>query len=208
MKALPGMPSVGPHRPLVAALGVDALGTGLFLPFALLYFTATTDLPLPRIGFALSLAAFVRLPATAASGVLLDRIGPAHAVVLLLTGTGPRLTVILLVMAALLITLTELIQGPTVSAIVNEAASDHDRGRYVAIHQLTYSVVGIVAPAVLTWSLSRGPVVTWVPLILIALLNAAALALLPPICPPCGGAWGRETRRDVRCLTEEPVDDA
>ena len=35
---------------LVGAFFIDAVGTGMFLPFSLLFFLATTSLPLTRIG--------------------------------------------------------------------------------------------------------------------------------------------------------------
>jgi MFS family permease len=383
------------HRRLLTALAVDALGSGLFIPFSLLFFTATTDLRLPQVGVALSVAAFVRIPATAAAGMLTDRFGArsamigsnlfqfagflgylavesvphlllaaiavqvgnstfwvaypalvddvaepgqqerwfalitalrnaglalgalaaslavafagtlgyqgvvlfnaasfllatvlvgtwrggrrgaahaaAHAVrprwgpvlrdrpflvfvalnvgfvllslafiiaapvflvrsaglpdwvpgvvlggnaVLAAAGattvvariTGRRRGRVLLVSQAImavgfaailvtaytpvawglaavaagvvLITLTELIQGPTVAAIVNEAGTAADRGRYISIYQMTFSVVDIIAPALLTTLLARGPIAVWVPLILLALLNALVLPAL------------------------------
>jgi MFS family permease len=69
------------HKKLIGALFIDALGTGLFLPFSLLFFTATTSLSLTQIGLALSIAAAVRIPATIAAGPLSDRFSPRTAVV-------------------------------------------------------------------------------------------------------------------------------
>ena len=48
---------------------------------SLLFFLATTSLPLTRIGLALSVAALVRIPATIAAGLLSDRFGPRAAIV-------------------------------------------------------------------------------------------------------------------------------
>jgi MFS family permease len=67
---------------LVGAFFIDAVGTGMFLPFSLLFFLATTPLPLARIGLGLSVAAVVRIPATIAAGPLSDRIGPRAAIVM------------------------------------------------------------------------------------------------------------------------------
>jgi MFS family permease len=53
----------------------------MFIPFSLLFFLATTSLPLTRIGLALSIAALVRIPATIAAGPLSDRFGPRAGVV-------------------------------------------------------------------------------------------------------------------------------
>jgi MFS family permease len=65
----------------VAAFLIDAVGTGMFIPFSLLFFLATTSLPLTRIGLGLSLAALVRIPATIVAGPLSDRFGPRAAIV-------------------------------------------------------------------------------------------------------------------------------
>jgi hypothetical protein len=52
---------------LTGAFFIDAVGTGMFLPFSLLFFLTTTSLPLTRIGLALSIAAVVRIPVTIAA---------------------------------------------------------------------------------------------------------------------------------------------
>ncbi|WP_255948718.1 MFS transporter [Streptomyces odontomachi] len=75
------LPDARGHRRLFSALSIDALGTGLFLPFSVLYFTATTDLTLGRVGLALSIAALIRIPATPASGMFCDRFGARTTVI-------------------------------------------------------------------------------------------------------------------------------
>jgi MFS family permease len=66
---------------LVGAFFIDSVGTGLFIPFSLLFFLATTSLPLTQIGLALSAAALVRIPVTIAAGPLSDRFGPRAVIV-------------------------------------------------------------------------------------------------------------------------------
>jgi MFS family permease len=73
--------SVRSQPGLVGALLIDAIGTGMFIPFSLLFFLATTSLALTRIGLGLSIAALVRIPATVAAGALADRFGSRSAVV-------------------------------------------------------------------------------------------------------------------------------
>jgi len=73
--------SVRSQPGLVGAFLIDAVGTGMFIPFSLLFFLATTSLPLTRIGLGLSLAALVRIPATIVAGPLSDRFGPRAAIV-------------------------------------------------------------------------------------------------------------------------------
>ncbi len=53
---------------VVGAFFIDALGSGMFLPFSLLFFLATTSRSLTQIGLGLSIAALVRIPATIAAG--------------------------------------------------------------------------------------------------------------------------------------------
>jgi MFS family permease len=72
--------SVRSQPGLVGAFLIDAVGTGMFIPFSLLFFLATTSLPLTRIGLGLSAAALVRIPATIAAGPLSDRFGPRAAI--------------------------------------------------------------------------------------------------------------------------------
>ena len=73
--------SVRSQPGLVGAFLIDAVGTGMFIPFSLLLFLATTSLPLTRIGLGLSIAALVRIPVTIAAGPLCDRFGPRAAIV-------------------------------------------------------------------------------------------------------------------------------
>jgi MFS family permease len=70
-----GFPVIGRHRRFVVAIVVDALGSGVFLPVSILYFLATTDLSLVRIGLALSIASAVQLPFGPLAGGLVDRFG-------------------------------------------------------------------------------------------------------------------------------------
>lgn len=75
---------------LLAALGVDMAGSGLFAPISLLYFQAVTDLSLPAIGLLISLATIASLPVPVIVGHLVDRYGPRGIVIgaQLLQGCG------------------------------------------------------------------------------------------------------------------------
>jgi MFS family permease len=77
-------------RVLLVALAVDTVGSGLFLPISLLYFTAVSHLALSTVGLLASAGALATLPVPLAAGALVDRYGP-RAVVLagqLLQGLG------------------------------------------------------------------------------------------------------------------------
>jgi MFS family permease len=60
---------------------IDTLGTGLFLPFTILYFLATTRLPVTQIGLALAVAGAASLPLGPVFGSAADRFGPRPVVV-------------------------------------------------------------------------------------------------------------------------------
>lgn len=70
-----GVPSVGEHRRFIAAIVLDALGSGMFMPLTFLYFLATTDLTLVQIGAAVTIASLIALPAGPLVGTLVDHIG-------------------------------------------------------------------------------------------------------------------------------------
>ncbi|MFE7169758.1 MFS transporter [Streptomyces sp. NPDC057616] len=68
-------PLVAPHRRFVAAILIDAIGTGVFIPVSMLYFLATTSLTLVQVGAALTTAGLLALPAGPLVGGLVDRYG-------------------------------------------------------------------------------------------------------------------------------------
>jgi MFS family permease len=74
--------SVSGHPLLLVALSGDALGSGLFAPFSVLYFHAISSLSLVTIGLGLSLAALVRFPMTVMAGMVIDKLGPRRVVIL------------------------------------------------------------------------------------------------------------------------------
>jgi MFS family permease len=68
--------------PLLAALAVDMLGTGLFTPISLLYFPAVTGLPLTTVGLLMSAATISTLPVPVLIGYLADRWNPRDLVLI------------------------------------------------------------------------------------------------------------------------------
>src|SRR5262245_65177311 len=68
------------RRPFLAAMVIDSVGTGMFLPFTVLYFVHTAGLTAAAAGVALTVAGFVVLPAPLAVAPGLDRL-PARVVV-------------------------------------------------------------------------------------------------------------------------------
>jgi MFS family permease len=85
-----GFPSVGHHRRFVTAIGIDAVGSGVFMPISVLYFLVATDLSLVEVGAAISLASLVALPAGPLIGSVVDRVGAKRVLLAgnLLQGVG------------------------------------------------------------------------------------------------------------------------
>src|SRR5215470_11079200 len=68
------------RRPFLAAMVADSVGTGMFLPFTVLYFVHAAGLTAAAVGVALTVAGFVVLPAPLAVAPAIDRL-PARIVV-------------------------------------------------------------------------------------------------------------------------------
>lgn len=85
-----GLPHMRGAECFVIATLIDTLGTGLFLPFSLLYFNRVVGLPLSTVGLALSLATIITIPMIPVSGMLIDRFGAKRVVLIsqLLQGVG------------------------------------------------------------------------------------------------------------------------
>jgi MFS family permease len=66
---------------LLAALGVDNFGSGLFLPLGLVYVTRVVGLPLGTAGTLVSLGTLAGLAVPAFAGRLVDRIGPKPVII-------------------------------------------------------------------------------------------------------------------------------
>lgn len=71
-----GLPRIGTARPFALAMIIDAVGSGLFLPFSLLYFHQAGGLSLTEAGLGLTIAMLIAIPAPLAAGALVDRVGP------------------------------------------------------------------------------------------------------------------------------------
>jgi predicted MFS family arabinose efflux permease len=63
-------------RPFVAAMVIDALGSGFYLPFAVLYFVVGRSLPIGVVASSFALANALVIPLSMVAGVLVDRWRP------------------------------------------------------------------------------------------------------------------------------------
>jgi MFS family permease len=174
-------PGARNRKRLLAALVIDSLGSGLFIPFSLLFFLATTPLSLTTIGLALSVAALVRIPATFAAGGFSDRIGARGAVVLsqLVQAAGFVSYLLVdsiwpLIVAALLVQIGNSIFWVAYQALVSDVAGDGGRERWfalaTAVRTAGWAVGGVVAGVVVAVGGRSGYV-------FVAAANAASFAV-------------------------------
>ena len=143
---------------LFGAFLIDAVGTGMFIPFSLLYFLATTSLPLTTIGLGLSVAALVRIPATVAAGPLSDRFGPRAAIagsqLLQAAGFAGYLFVhgfLELVAAAVLVQIGNSVfwvaYAPLIFAVAAEGEREHWFALGTALRTAGWAIGGVIAGA-------------------------------------------------------------
>ena len=76
-----GLPRLKGHASLALAIMINSLGDGIFTPFSIVYFSRTTRLPLPVIGFSLTLAGLFAIPAAGIAGILADRFRPSSVMI-------------------------------------------------------------------------------------------------------------------------------
>ena len=139
-----GLPDLRGARSFVVATFIDFLGTGLFLPFSLLYFTRAVGLPLPAVGLALSIVMAMTLPLVPVTGMLVDRFGTKRVVLLaqLLQGAGflgylVVRNVPMLLGMALLDAIGQRLFWSTYFTLVAEIAAPHERDRWYGLGAAT-----------------------------------------------------------------------
>ena len=150
-----GFPKMRGHEALVIAFLLDALGTGLYLPFSLLYFQKIAGLALPAIGVILTLATVLTLPMNPITGTLVDRFGGKPLVVAsqLLQAIGFLGYLLvhglpLLFGTALLVTVGNRIFYAASTALIAEVAGLDERDRWYGFVGATQSV-GLTAGGLL-----------------------------------------------------------
>jgi MFS family permease len=175
------LPSFRGHGGLVAALAVDSIGTGLFLPFGVVYFLYTTPLSLAVIGAGLTVARLLAIPTSVVAGPLIDRFG-ARAVL----ASGNLLSFLAfagylfvstswqLVLAAFLVSVGQATFWTASRALVGAAIPPDQRSSWFALQTMTrnagYGLGGLIGAAAV------GSGSRWVYLVLAA-VNAASFLL-------------------------------
>ncbi|MDI5968185.1 MFS transporter [Streptomyces sp. SL13] len=144
--------------PLLVTLVADGIGSGMFLPFAVVYFQHTTTIPLATIGFALTTAGLLSLTPLPLVGPLIDRFGPrAVAVVanlvcaLAFAGYLVADSPWLLVVAAFLAGVGQGTGWTTMLGLVGLVSTPEERGHWFAVQSATRNMgygLGGIAGAV------------------------------------------------------------
>ncbi|WP_309236685.1 MFS transporter [Micromonospora sp. S-DT3-3-22] len=145
----------------MAAMVIDATGSGMYLPLSLIYFQHSTGLSVGRVGAIVSAAAVLGLIANPLTGVLVDRFG-ARAVVVggyllraaafacypLVDSAGP------LFLAVLVVAFGDVSFSPSVHSLVAEIASGSARDKLIAaqrsLRNAGLGAGGLLAGAALT----------------------------------------------------------
>jgi MFS family permease len=91
------LPTAGVQRRYTLSSFVNAVGTGMFMPVYVLYFTRVVDLPLAQIGLAFTISGLLGIPVSIPAGDLADRWGPRKVVTLALFGQTVLMAAYLLV---------------------------------------------------------------------------------------------------------------
>jgi MFS family permease len=146
---------------LLAALGIDNFGSGLFLPLAIVYVTRVVRLSLGAAGTLVALGTLAGLAVPALVGRVVDHAGPkpviigaqfvqaAGAVVYLLARAAPAVLV-----AAMLLAAGQQTFYSSLTALIADVAGDVPRDRIFAISNMVraacFGVGALVAAGLLT----------------------------------------------------------
>lgn len=204
-----GLPDIGGHRRFVLAMALDAIGSGVFMPVSILYFTATTSLSLARVGLALSIAGAVAAPGVLVVGSLVDRYGPKPIAVLsnVVQAVGflgylvaQSFPAVLLAMAVT--ALGQAMFWGSFTALVGAIAPEGERERWFgflgALRNVGFAVGGIVggvAVSVGTPGAYHATVLANAASYAVVVLLLAGLAVAPVDREPgAGSGWGQALR--------------
>jgi MFS family permease len=152
---------------LLAALGVDNFGSGLFLPLALVYATRVVGLPLGTAGMVVSLGTLAGLTTPPIAGRLVDRTGPKPVIIAAqLLQTVGALTYLLahsalaVLVAALLLAAGQQMFYSSLVALISDVAAGDSGERSFAIANMVrcacFGLGGLASAGLLS---AAGPVV-------------------------------------------------
>lgn len=152
---------------LLAALGIDNFGSGLFLPVVLLYVTRVVGLPLAAAGTVVAVGTVAGLAVPPTAGRLVDRVGPRRIVICaeLLQALGAvtylaARGMAMVVAAAILLAGGQQLFYSSLFALIADVAGDVPRDRPFAVAAMVRSACfglgGLAAAALLSWAGTGG----------------------------------------------------
>ncbi|MDQ1711255.1 MAG: hypothetical protein QOE45_705 [Frankiaceae bacterium] len=199
-------------RIVAAACVVDALGSGLFLPIAALFFVKVAGLPVAQVGLGLSVTGVVGLAGPVLAGPLVDRYGARRVTIALYGlraagyGAFPLVRGFWPFVAAVALTgLADRMARPALQALVATLADERDRATMYAfvrsVRNLGYGIGGLLVSAALAIG-GRGPYVALVlgdaATFVVSGLLLARVREVPVVLPDGPRTGYREVLRDRR----------
>jgi MFS family permease len=151
-----GLPRIGTARPFALAMIIDALGSGLFLPFSLLYFHYAGGLSVTEAGLGLTISMLIAVPTPLVAGVLVDRVGAKTVAV---ATNAARVAGFLgylivhdltaLIAVALLVSMSDRLFWVAQPTLIGEFATSGSRDRWfgltVALRAAGLGIGGLIA---------------------------------------------------------------
>jgi MFS family permease len=130
------------ERALVAGIAIDATGSGMYVPFTLVFFEHVTKLPLATIGLVLTIAGLAGMATLSLAGSAVDRFGarPVQISLYLIRGIGFSLYPLahglpLFVALALVTTIGTRAFPSTLQARLSELTEGTERDRMQALQR-------------------------------------------------------------------------
>ncbi|MEV6107836.1 MFS transporter [Streptomyces sp. NPDC051940] len=203
------------HSRFVAAIVIESIGTGAFIPVTMLYFLATTSLTLTQVGAALTTAGLLALPAGPLVGGLVDRYGARPVLQTAILAQALGFTGYLAVGQAWQIAVFAWLNsagravffgcyGVTVTALAEPGRREYWFGLLGSVRNVGYAVGGLLSAVAVGIGTQGGYAAV---VIVNALSNVAAFVLMravPNSRPEKGrdaaGGW-RRVLRDRRYLS-------
>ncbi|MEU8631170.1 MFS transporter [Amycolatopsis sp. NPDC048633] len=196
---------------LLCALGIDNFGSGLFLPWALVYVTQVVGVPLVVAGTAVTLGTVGGLVVPPLAGRLVDRVGPRAVVIgaqllqaagaaayLFADGVGP------VVAAAVLLATGQQLFYSSLFVLIADVAGDVPKDRPFAevgmVRAACFGLGGLVAGALLTWLGTAGYRIALVLDVVTFFAAASILALFVHLARP----HKQHDERSVKVLRDRP----
>ncbi|GIG59926.1 MFS transporter [Longispora fulva] len=190
------MIAVKVRRSFIAGMLIDSVGTGLYMPFALLFFTTVSGLSLATVGVGLSVAALIGVGFSPLSGIAIDRFGARPV---LLGSYAVRMVAFLSFLAvgnftgflivATISGIAEKAAFPATLGLISELVEGRERDRLRALNRSVRNgglgIGGLIAAAAIAGGGTTG-------YLAIAVANAASFLVAALLLIPVRGTVARQ----------------